>query len=76
MKWECNACADTENRYLPCVFVNLICNDPPSICPMSNEESEWDLRFKVDAFPLGTSITAVKELQAQQRGLCCQKSLF
>jgi hypothetical protein len=31
-----------------------------------NDESEWDLRFKVDAFPLGSSITAVKELQAQQ----------
>ncbi len=42
MKWECNACADTEGQYCPCKFENSLCDDKPEFCPHSKEECEWE----------------------------------
>lgn len=42
MKWECNACADTEGGYLPCEFENKFTDDEPEFCPHSKEECEWE----------------------------------
>ena len=42
MKWECNACAGTEDVYLPCKFENNLTNDEPEFCPYSKEECEWE----------------------------------
>ena len=41
-KWECNACADTENGYAPCYLKNeLFPDEEPEYCPLSSDEIEW-----------------------------------